>query len=237
MRFHARRLFRPRYEPRQLCFAVRRSADHSPEGLIRIDAAPVGDAPPEPIFTVSAELPASPARRMHFALSAETRVEFGGSVHLHAWLSTRFAGGAALRGSAPPPRSLALVAAARQFSSFILLVGKIASPTVFEPTAAIIVKDKDELSIPLSLTEIPSPGEFRDAIASLSPEQQRFAKAFRAMQVCVGVGRARVAPAPTPAPAPAPAPPLLSLSLRSLASSSCTSSRSSSCSSTSPRTR
>jgi hypothetical protein len=99
------------------------------------------------------------------------------------------------------------------------------------------VKDKDELSIPLSLTEIPSPGEFRDAIASLSPEQQRFAKAFRAMQVCVGVGRARVAPAPTPAPAPAPAPPLLSLSLRSLASSSCTSSRSSSCSSTSPRTR
>ena len=124
MRFHARRLFRPAYEPRPLCFAVRRSADHSPEGLIRIDAAPVGDAPAEPIFTVSAELPASPMRRMHFALSAETRVEFGGPVHLHAWLSTRFAGGAALQGAPLPPRTLSLVAAARQFSSFILLVGK-----------------------------------------------------------------------------------------------------------------
>ena len=52
------------------------------------------------------------------------------------------------------------------------------------------MKNKDELVIPLSLSEIPSPGEFRDAIASLSPEQQRFAKAFRAMQVgatCGGV--------------------------------------------------
>ena len=64
----------------------------------------------------------------------------------------------------------------------------VSSPTSFEPTSAIIVKNKDELAIPLSLTDIPSPGEFRDAIASLSPEQQRFAKAFRAMQVGLPYG-------------------------------------------------
>src|SRR6185436_13330920 len=41
----------------------------------------------------------------------------------------------------------------------------------------------DLLKIPLLLEEIPTPKEFRDAIESLSPEQQRFAKAFRGMQL------------------------------------------------------
>ena len=33
------------------------------------------------------------------------------------------------------------------------------------------------------LETIPTPAEFRDAIESLSPEQQRFAKAYRGMQL------------------------------------------------------
>ena len=33
------------------------------------------------------------------------------------------------------------------------------------------------------LETIPAPAEFRDAIESLSPEQQRFAKAYRCMQL------------------------------------------------------
>ena len=39
------------------------------------------------------------------------------------------------------------------------------------------------LQVPLSLEQLPTPKEFKDAIASLSPEQQRFAKMYRAMQV------------------------------------------------------
>ncbi|KAJ9435794.1 hypothetical protein DIPPA_28218 [Diplonema papillatum] len=46
-----------------------------------------------------------------------------------------------------------------------------------------IVQNKDEFDIPLMLDEIPSAQEFRDAIESLSPEQQRFAKAYRSMQL------------------------------------------------------
>merc|ERR1719375_821199 len=46
-----------------------------------------------------------------------------------------------------------------------------------------IARNKDELTIPLLLEQLPSAKEFRDAIASLSPEQQRFAKAYRAMQL------------------------------------------------------
>ena len=37
--------------------------------------------------------------------------------------------------------------------------------------------------VPLMLETIPTPAEFRDAIESLSPEQQRFAKAYRGMQL------------------------------------------------------
>merc|ERR1712003_443391 len=48
---------------------------------------------------------------------------------------------------------------------------------------AAIVQNKDELTIPLSLSTIPTPKEFKDAIESLSPEQQAFAKAFRSMQL------------------------------------------------------
>jgi hypothetical protein len=57
------------------------------------------------------------------------------------------------------------------------------SNSVLDPKYAIIVKDKDLLKIPLNLETFPSAKEFRDAIQSLSPEQQRFAKAFRAMQL------------------------------------------------------
>lgn len=46
-----------------------------------------------------------------------------------------------------------------------------------------MIKDKDDLRIPLLLETIPTPKEFRDAIESLSPEQRRFATAFRAMQL------------------------------------------------------
>merc|ERR1719197_1626747 len=61
--------------------------------------------------------------------------------------------------------SLKLSARARQFSSFILMVGKIASADTFEPTHAIIVQNKDDVLVPLLLEQIPS------------------AKAFRAMQL------------------------------------------------------
>merc|ERR1719321_881973 len=65
----------------------------------------------------------------------------------------------------------------------LVLVGRIASARVFEPTYAAIIQNKEELSIPLEFSQIPTPKEFRDAIESLSPEQQEFAKAFRAMQL------------------------------------------------------
>lgn len=106
------------------------------------------------------------------------------------------------------------------------MVGRIAADDLFDPKAAIIIRNKDELKIPLLLETLPTPKEFADAIgtpsilgncwcgvrilvnantvvcggvellsptiiryanlvitASLSPEQQRFAKAFREMKL------------------------------------------------------
>jgi hypothetical protein len=53
----------------------------------------------------------------------------------------------------------------------------------FRADIGIIIKDKDDLTIPLLLETIPTPKAFRDAIESLSPEQQAFARAFRSMQL------------------------------------------------------
>ncbi len=119
-----------------------------------------------------------------------------------------------------------MVARARQFSSFIVLVGRIGSADTFEPKYAMVMQNKDDLKIPLELEQIPtakvserhmffglgcrcpqvfincyflislsfpslslslslarSLQAFREAIESMSPEQQRFAKAIRGMQL------------------------------------------------------
>ena len=57
--------------------------------------------------------------------------------------------------------NIKLVGRARQFSSFILMIGRIGGPNLFEPKHAIIVKDKDELIVPLLLEQIPAPKEFQ----------------------------------------------------------------------------
>merc|ERR1740129_373925 len=112
---------------------------------------------------------------MTLPLSASVNVTFGGDRFLHAWLQHSFSGSGSL--------GLSLSARARQFSSFVILVGQVTSPTTFEPKCAAIVRNRDELTIPLEASTIPTPKEFKDAIASLSPEMQGFAKAFRAMQL------------------------------------------------------
>jgi hypothetical protein len=63
------------------------------------------------------------------------------------------------------------------------MLGTLAGADLFEPKYAMIVHNADEVTVPLLLDTIPTPKEFKDAIESLSPEQQRFAKAYRSMQL------------------------------------------------------
>lgn len=174
MRFHNRKLFRSAFEMLPFSYAIRRP-DHTPEGTLSIEAQQHDGTIAEPVFTTVRHIPAAKAGTMKFPISAATNVVFGGDRFLHGWVNHQFGGNT---GS-----TVSLVARARQFSSFILLVGRIASATVFEPKGAIIIQNKDELKIPLMMETIPTPKEFRDAIESMSPEQQRFCKAYRAMQL------------------------------------------------------
>lgn len=81
------------------------------------------------------------------------KVAFMGDRHVHGWVSHQFSGYSGVQ--------LSLVARARQFSSFIVMVGRIVSADMFEPKYAMIVKDKDEVRIPLNAETIPSAKEFK----------------------------------------------------------------------------
>ena len=173
MKFHNRRLFKPEFQPKPFSHSIRRSVTHSPEGTLRIQE--LGSVS-EPINTVSCTAPEDSVFPMQFVLNASTNVTFGGERTLHACLLHKFSSG-------PSVSSLQLVTEARQYSSYIVLIGRIASATLFEPKYGMIVQNKDEITIPLDLQQIPTPKEFKDAIKSLSPEQQRFAQAYRSMQL------------------------------------------------------
>lgn len=57
--------------------------------------------------------------------------------------------------------TLSLSARARQFSSFLVLVGRVSGAGLFDPQFGMIVQNKDEVTIPLDLETIPSAGEFK----------------------------------------------------------------------------
>jgi len=90
--------------------------------------------PVEPIYTSVSYAPAM--RRMRMTLGAAAQVEFGGERYVHGWVSTRFGG------AATPTDSLALVARARQFSSFIVVIGRIVAADQIDPQYAIVVQNK-----------------------------------------------------------------------------------------------
>ncbi|CAE7810338.1 TRPT1, partial [Symbiodinium necroappetens] len=170
MEFHTGELLRPAYKPRPFVFAVRR-AQHHPEGTVSIEVSQQNSHQAISSFGLHRE--AAPVMRMQ--LSSAATISFTGEHFVHAAVFHQFA--------RQQKQDLRLVARARQLSCFVLVVGKIISSDTFKPAAALIIQNKDELVIPLLLETVPSPKEFLDSIQSLSPEQQRFAKAFRKMQL------------------------------------------------------
>ena len=172
MRFHYRKVFKPEYQPKGLCYAVRRP-EHDPEGIVSVEEKLETSTTPQPALTFTRCIPLSES--FNFPLNAATSVSFTGNAFLHSYLGHRF--------SSESLPTLTLEARARQFSGYVMLLGTIGGKDLFIPKHAMIVRDKDDFRIPLILEEIPSVKEFKEAISSLSPEQQRFAEAYRSMQL------------------------------------------------------
>ncbi|KAJ3314902.1 hypothetical protein HDV04_005323 [Boothiomyces sp. JEL0838] len=167
MAFHNRKLFKQGFTPKSFSVDVRRQG-YTPEGNVAIECTD------KTIITTISKLYKDPPP-VKIALTASTQVMLEGSHHIHGFISYQF--------STEPAPSYQISARARQFSSFILLIGTVVENDLFDAKHGIIIKNKDDLLIPLLFETIPTAKEFKDAIASLSPEQQRFAKAYRKMQL------------------------------------------------------
>ena len=107
MAYHNRQLYRSAFAPRGFCYAVRRP-DHYPEGTLSIE----DQSDDQPVPTTCLHRPVG--HPMRFALNAATDVGFEGEHYVHCVVLHQF--------SNSPPPSLRLIARARQFSSFILMV-------------------------------------------------------------------------------------------------------------------
>jgi hypothetical protein len=169
LRYHNARLLRP--PPAPFCHAIRQPK-HYPCGILSIEAVQNGGKR-YPIETLVRKVDSGPSIKL--PLNAATTIELTGTIFLHGWIQHRFGPSR----NVPPE----LIARARQFSSFLLVVGTMSGSDKLEPKDAVIIQNKDELIIPLILDEIPTAKEFKNAIRSLSPEQQRFAQAFRTMKL------------------------------------------------------
>ena len=201
MKFHYRQVLREEYQPRPFCYAVRRSNVHSPEGTVRIEMKSSNStnnvtsgnttnggkaAGNEMMMTMCREYSSCSCSEeveekkkenmIEFAINASTKIRLGGERYLHGWLGHAFSNDEGMA-------EMSLVADTRQFSSYIVLLGRVVGANGFDAQHGFIVQNKDELTIPLVLETIPTPKQFRDAIESLSPTQQAFAKAYRSMQL------------------------------------------------------
>ena len=166
---HYCKVFSPQYAPRSFCYAIRRP-NHYPDGILSIENMKEDLGPIQSMVRVFPNLPI-----MQIPINAATTIDMEGPVFLHGWLSPSFA--------SPGPQEFKLVGRARQFSSFLMMIGIMATGERFHPKDAIILQNKDEVIIPLLLRDVPSAKEFKDAISSLSPEQQQFATSYRSMQL------------------------------------------------------
>ena len=178
MKFHYTKILSQTKRPKGFAVSIREH-ESSPVGELSIEINETvqlqkkyGTVRSKPIDTLQIH---QPLIQMRLPLTASIDLHMNGTQTLHAFVSQQFSG-------AMPP-TLNIHARARHFSSFILLLGRLPEKNLFVPDSAIIISNKDDVLIPLLTEIIPTAKEFKAAIKSMSPTQQRFAEQYRAMQM------------------------------------------------------
>jgi hypothetical protein len=183
-KYHYKNLFRPCPVP--FCHVIRQPG-HFPVGMISIECTTEVTSTHmshtddnhknrEPIETFVRHVSSTEETKtsLKIPLNAVATAELTGETFLHGWINHRFE---------TKKKTFEPIAPARQFSSYLLVVGTMTATDRLKPKEAIILRNKDEVILPILLNEIPSAKEFKNAIQSLSPQQQRLSKAFRNMQL------------------------------------------------------
>ncbi|KAL3810886.1 LOW QUALITY PROTEIN: hypothetical protein ACHAXA_009657, partial [Cyclostephanos tholiformis] len=165
VKYHNARLLSPMPQPFSHAICCPR---HNPVGLIAID---IDNGETECVHTHSREVIQS---SLKVPFSAATILHLTGKQYLHEYTNHRFGKNS---------KRHQLVARAQQFSSFIMIIGNMTNASTLDPKDAVIVQNKDKVIISLLLDKLPTAREFKDAVQSLSPEQQRFVRAYRKMQL------------------------------------------------------
>jgi hypothetical protein len=162
MQFHNRKIFGDLYSPNPFSYAIRRPG-HYPDGILTIETKSTSaPAKSSPVETWARKVTGAEVPSICIPIDAATSVEFTGERYLHGWMQHQF--------RSEPQAEFNIACRARQFSSFLVIVGTMMGPDKFDPKDAIILQNKDEVLIPLLMNILPSAKEFKDAIASLSPE-------------------------------------------------------------------
>lgn len=143
MEYHNKKIFKPEYQSQMFSYAIRQP-NRFPEGTLEINVRLDDGTVASPIKTIVRHSLA--AKPMRFSVSAATEISFFGHRYLHGYVEHQFSG--------ETGTSLVMSARARQFSSFIVMIGTITSSDLFEPKHAMIVQNKDDISIPLLLETV-----------------------------------------------------------------------------------
>ena len=164
--------FKKKYKPVPFMEQIRSRTNH-PEGFFRITD---GNGK---LLDVDRRLVLenSPDIRIPITASAKATIPIRkGNVSVNCFVKQKISGDS-------ETQTFNISLRAEQLSSFIVVLGKMSGSDMMIPSHAITLRNRDDLTIPLVLAEIPSAKEFKEAIESLSPEQKRFADAYRSMQL------------------------------------------------------
>lgn len=169
MLFHNRIHLKAPFLQKAFVFPVRRNGGfYDTEGTVSLTSHRHKD----PLFTHCSKL--NGKQKWRFSLSSAAEVNVNADIYLHGCIKHQFK---------QQDDSLDLKIRAKQFSNFLVLIGRVNQGCRFDPQHGIIVQNKDVVDVFLELETFPSAKEFRDAIESLSEEQKSFAKMYRGLQL------------------------------------------------------
>ena len=135
MDFHYRKIFQSQFLPKKFCYPIRRP-HHNPEGIFSIERNNN-----ESISVILKEIEEQNSNPIEFSINDATQIQIGGKKYIHTLIDHCF--------ETNEIKSLNLIARARQFSCFILVIGNLQSSSKINVQHAIIIQNKDDLLIPI----------------------------------------------------------------------------------------